>query len=112
MYANTELQLEHKIDVLTIPVTAVIDDDGKQLVLALDRDNRVQRRTIETGIQGSELIEVTSGLSEGDRVIAGGQSKYQAGEKVTPKLKEEKSDEVLRQQSSEAGTQSEPGGGR
>jgi RND family efflux transporter MFP subunit len=111
MYANTELQLEHKIDVLTIPVTAVIDDDGNQIVLVLDRENRVQRRMIEAGIQGSELIEVLSGLSEGDRVVDGGQSKYQAGEKVTPKLKQEKSDEVLRQQSSENGTQTEQGGG-
>jgi RND family efflux transporter MFP subunit len=112
MYANTELQLEHKSDVLTIPVTALIQDEGRQIVLALDAQNRVERRTVETGLQGSELVEVVSGLHEGDRVIDGGQSKYQVGEKVTPRLKEASADDTLRQQSSESGSQPDEGGVR
>jgi RND family efflux transporter MFP subunit len=107
MYANTELQLEHKSNTLTIPVTAAVRENDKQSVLVLDGQDRVQQRTIQTGVQGSELLEVTSGLSEGDRVIEGGQSKYQVGEKVTPKLKQEMADEILRQQSGDGGSQAD-----
>jgi len=107
MYANTELQLEHKSNTLTIPVTAAVRENDKQSVLVLDGQDRVQQRTIQTGVQGSELLEVTSGLSEGDRVIDGGQSKYQVGEKVTPKLKQEMADEILRQQSGDGGSQAD-----
>jgi len=40
-------------------------------------------------------------------VIEGGQSKYQVGEKVTPKLKQEMADEILRQQSGDSGSQAD-----
>lgn len=112
MYANTELQLEHKNNVLTIPVTALIHDEGRQIVLALDSQNRVERRTVETGLQGSELVEVVAGLHEGERVIDGGQSKYQEGERVTPRLEAATSNDTLRQHSSDGGSAQPDGGER
>jgi HlyD family secretion protein len=34
-------------------------------------DGKAMARQVQTGIQGDELIEVTSGLSEGEEVVSG-----------------------------------------
>jgi RND family efflux transporter MFP subunit len=110
MYANTELQLDHRDNVLTIPVQAVVNDGNRRTVLVVDSQNHVQQRVIQTGIQGSELVEVTGGLREGERVIVGGQSKYQVGEEVTPKLQKETTNDVVREDGGESDAQADKGG--
>jgi RND family efflux transporter MFP subunit len=113
MYANTELQLDHRDNVLTIPVQAVVNDGNRRTVLVVDSQNHVQQRVIQTGIQGSELVEVTGGLGEGERVIVGGQSKYQVGEQVTPKLQKETTNDVIHEEDGgESGSQADKGGNR
>jgi RND family efflux transporter MFP subunit len=84
MYANVIVELEHRDNVLTIPDGAVVRNGTQDTVMVLDQNNRISEKPITLGIQGSTLVEVTSGLQEGDRVINGGQSKYQAGEEVHP----------------------------
>jgi len=86
MYANTTLQLEQRSGVLAIPVQAVIRNGNQASVLIVDRQNRVQTRNVTLGLQASTLVVVMKGLAEGERVITGGQSKYQAGETVKPQL--------------------------
>jgi len=86
MYANTTLELERKTNVLTIPVQAVVRNGNQSTVLVVDNQNRVQPRNISLGLQGSALVEVTGGLTAGERVITGGQSNYQVGETVKPRL--------------------------
>jgi RND family efflux transporter MFP subunit len=110
MYANTELQIDHRDNVLTIPVEAVVKDGSRQTVLVVDGQNHVQQRTIQTGLQGSELVEVTSGLTEGERVIVGGQSKYQVGELVTPKLQQESTNDVIHEGGGETDASAGQGG--
>jgi RND family efflux transporter MFP subunit len=84
MYANATLQLEHHDNVLTVPVEAVMQNGNQASVLVIDAQNRVQSRSVQLGIQSPSRVEVLSGLNAGDRVITGGQSKYQVGEKVRP----------------------------
>jgi RND family efflux transporter MFP subunit len=84
MYANTTLQLERHANVLTIPPQAVIGNGNKAQVFVLDSSNHLQLRGITLGLQGPTLVEVKAGLSEGERVITGGQAKYQVDETVKP----------------------------
>lgn len=86
MYANATLQLERHDNVLTIPVTAIVQNGNQTTALVIDAQDRVEPRNVQIGIQGPSLAEVVSGLQAGDRVIAGGQSNYQQGEKVRPQL--------------------------
>jgi multidrug efflux pump subunit AcrA (membrane-fusion protein) len=88
MYANTTLELERRDNVLTVPVQAVLHNGNQPSVLVVDGQNHVQLRNVIVGLQGSRLVEVKSGLKQGERVIAGGQSKYQAGEAVKPILEQ------------------------
>jgi RND family efflux transporter MFP subunit len=86
MYANVALQTQNRADALTIPIQAVQHKDGKSTVLVVDQQNHVQPREIQTGIEDSSHVEVTSGLSEGDRVIVGNFGAFQAGQVVEPKV--------------------------
>jgi hypothetical protein len=61
----------------------LIRNGNQTSVLVVDASRRVQQRSIVTGLQGSNLVEVKSGLAEGDLVITGGQANYQPGETVT-----------------------------
>ncbi len=88
MYANATLELEHKDNVLTIPLQAVIKSGNQSTVLVVDNQNRIESRKVELGLQGSALVEVKSGLNKGERVITGGQSRYQIGETVKPQLQQ------------------------
>lgn len=84
MYANTMLQLAHVQNVVTIPVEALVLNGNQETVYALDSNNHIEIRNVTVGLQGSKLAQVTQGLQSGDRVVVGGQDKYQAGESVSP----------------------------
>lgn len=86
MYADVALQTQNRADALTIPIQAVQHKDGKSIVLVVDSQNRVQPREIQTGLEDPARVEVTSGLSEGDRVIVGNFGAFQPGQTVEPKI--------------------------
>lgn len=97
MYANTELELQHADNVLTVPVGAIVQHGGRQFVYALDSENHVHVQPVQVGLEGSVLAEIDSGLSQGERVIVGGQQQYQDGEKVTPVLQSTPASDVTKQ---------------
>jgi multidrug efflux pump subunit AcrA (membrane-fusion protein) len=99
MYANTTLELERKVNVLTIPVQAVLRNGDQSSVLVLDSQNHVRTRKVTLGLQGSTLVEIKEGLAEGDRVITGGQANYQIGETVKPKFADLPRTDVSEEQS-------------
>jgi RND family efflux transporter MFP subunit len=98
-YANTTIELERHDNVLTIPVQAVIRNGTQNSVLVVDASHHIQVRKIDAGLQGSNLVEVKSGLAEGDLVITGGQSNYEPGEMVTTNLQKTSPSDVSQEQS-------------
>jgi RND family efflux transporter MFP subunit len=96
MYANTELELDHVENVLTIPVEALVLKGNREIVYVLDSDHRVHQRTVQVGLEGSALAEIKSGLAQGERVIVGGQEKYEEGEQVRPVLIERPANDITR----------------
>ena len=89
MYANASLQLAHSDNALTLPLGAVQGDGATGKVMVLGSENRLQPRTVQLGLRGSLLVEIKSGLQEGDRVLLGDQSAFQAGQQVTPRIQRE-----------------------
>ena len=45
----------------------------------------MERRVIETGVHRDGMLEVTSGLEPGDRIISRGQAWLTDGQRVTPR---------------------------
>jgi len=97
MYANTLLQLAHVSNVVTIPVEALVLNGQQETVYVLDARNHIHIRNVIVGLQGSKLAEITSGLSLGDRVVIGGQDKYQENEEVDPLLTAEPASETVQE---------------
>jgi HlyD family secretion protein len=64
--ADVEVILQEKKDALRVPTRALVE--GNRLYV-LDADDRVQVREVQMGVRNWEYTEVTSGLSEGDRVV-------------------------------------------
>jgi RND family efflux transporter MFP subunit len=86
MYANTMLRLAHVEKVVTIPIEAVVLNGRQQFVYVVDSSSHVHIRPVQIGIEGSKLAEIRSGLNAGDRVIVGGQDKYQENQEVSPEV--------------------------
>jgi RND family efflux transporter MFP subunit len=97
MYANTLLQLGHVTNVVTIPVEALVLNGQQETVYVLDDSNRIHTRSVAVGLQGSKLAEITSGLNPGDRVVIGGQDKYQEDEEVSPLLTASSASETVQE---------------
>lgn len=71
---------------LTVPATAVATRDGRQLIFQI-KDDRAVEVPVTTGQKLAGLLEITSGLKEGDKVIAKVDAQLKAGAKVTQKTK-------------------------
>jgi RND family efflux transporter MFP subunit len=98
MYANTMLQLASARNVVTIPVEALVLNTREQpTVYVLDRENRVHIRAVTVGLEGTKLAEITAGLDPGERVLMGGQEKYQEDEEVAPELASTPASETVQQ---------------
>ncbi|HTV76085.1 MAG TPA: efflux RND transporter periplasmic adaptor subunit [Candidatus Baltobacteraceae bacterium] len=85
MYATVILKVDKHPDALAVPVEAV-SMGAEPTVLVVNQENQIEERTVELGLETPDKYEVLSGLREGDLVVIGGRSRFQAGEKVEPKL--------------------------
>jgi RND family efflux transporter MFP subunit len=89
MYAETMIQLQQKNDALILPAQAVVQNGDtshgdQSYVLVVDATNHVEKRNVTLGIRTANSVEITSGLTAGENVIAAGQGGYQPGEVVSP----------------------------
>lgn len=67
-----------------IPARAVLNTPDGALVWALDKANKVQPRPLKLGHPAGNLVEVTEGLTEGDRLVVDGILKVGPGITVKP----------------------------
>jgi RND family efflux transporter MFP subunit len=86
MYAETIISLQQRNHVLTLPIQAVVQGGSQSYVLALDANNRIQKKIVTLGIQGANKVEITSGLTENEVVIISAQANYQVGQVVRPEI--------------------------
>jgi RND family efflux transporter MFP subunit len=94
MYAEVTLTLSQRNSVLTIPITAVdidaeaaprnggSDSPAAGRVMVITPTSHVEVRKISLGLETANLVEVRSGLNEGDMVVIGSRSALQPGEEV------------------------------
>lgn len=78
MYAEVSLRVDSPKDVLTVPVSAVINAGGNRSVYIVD-DGRIAERSIRTGMESSGSLEVLDGLVPADRVIVSNRSLLRPG---------------------------------
>lgn len=70
MTANANVVVSQASDVLMVPNSAITRLGGQSYVTVLSSDGKTQMRVpVETGTAGDSTTEITSGLSEGQRVV-------------------------------------------
>jgi RND family efflux transporter MFP subunit len=112
MYANSYLQLAHRENILTIPLGAVQGTGSSGTVFVLNANNRIEQRTIRLGLRGSTLVEVTSGLQAGDRLVLGDASRFHDSEQVTPRVQEEPASDIMHEEGGVTDPQENAGGSK
>ncbi|MDO9220221.1 MAG: efflux RND transporter periplasmic adaptor subunit [Thiobacillus sp.] len=81
--ADVEAIIERRADVLRLPTQAIRPDGS---VLVLDADDRLEARTLKTGLANWAFTEILSGLKAGDRVLLSfDDESVKTGVKVKPK---------------------------
>ncbi|HEX9976479.1 MAG TPA: hypothetical protein VGA82_04435, partial [Dehalococcoidales bacterium] len=68
MTVTVSIIVQQASNVLLVPSTA-ITQQGTKSVVKVSKDGAIEEREIKTGISDSQYTEVTSGLSEGEKVV-------------------------------------------
>lgn len=72
MFADVFLETERSVDVVAIPESAIVMDNGGPIAFVLLDGETFQKRSLQLGIRDGALVEVLSGIEEGDRVVTYG----------------------------------------
>ncbi len=86
MYAEVDLQLESRTNVLSIPVSAVDLTSADRQVYRINDGGNVEIVPVKLGLETSTRVEVLSGLKDGNLVVVGGRAGLKSGDKVSPQI--------------------------
>lgn len=82
MYAYANLKVAEREDVLCLPKTALLTQEGKPCCLCVDGAGKVVRTPVAVGLQAGNDVEIISGLSGDEDVIALNAAGYREGQQV------------------------------
>lgn len=85
MFANVQLQTGNVPQALFVPQQAVVAEGVARKIWVVDEDNNAVLRDITLGEYQTNLVQVTSGLQAGERVIAAGLQKMRPKAKLVIK---------------------------
>ena len=88
MYAEVTLNLEKRDNAVAVPLTALQRDADTTTakVFVVSPQNRIQTKTVTTGLETARDAEVRSGLDAGELVVIGNRAALKNGEAVKPRL--------------------------
>ncbi len=82
MFSRISIVYDQHVNVLQIPRSAIIEEAGETAVFVVEDDKAI-RKFVQTAYSDSGMIEITSGLSDNDRVITTGQVGLKDDARVT-----------------------------
>ena len=69
MFAQVEMGVSAKAQVVTVPVSAVIDSGTRQIVLLSQGEGRFTPREVKLGARSDDFVEVREGVKAGELVV-------------------------------------------
>lgn len=82
MFAGVELILKKEDNALTLPLQCIQKDDKGSFIFSVNQDSVSFKKYIQTGIQDNNIVQITDGLSDSDKVVVTGQELIQDGMRV------------------------------
>lgn len=83
MFAQVRIVSETRDGVLLIPLQAVLQKEGKTSVFVVVDGQTARLRELKTGVGDGKVIEVRSGVAEGEEVVVAGQENLVDAQAVT-----------------------------
>ena len=71
MFANVQIVTALNRTAISIPQSAVLNDEGKTIVF-IAKGNGYEKRQVQAGIQNNDRVEIVDGLTAGDKVVVKG----------------------------------------
>jgi len=71
MFANVQIVTDLNRAAISIPQSAVLNDEGKSIVFVAEGDG-YKKRQVQPGIQNNDRVEIVDGLNAGDKVVVKG----------------------------------------
>ena len=71
MFANVEIITDVNSTAISVPQSAVLEDNGKSLVFVAE-GNGYKQKQVQLGIKNGDRVEIIDGLNAGDRVVIKG----------------------------------------
>lgn len=71
MFANVQIVTDLNRAAISIPQSAVLNDEGKTIVFVAE-GNGYQKRQVHAGIQNNDRVEIVDGINAGDKVVVKG----------------------------------------
>ncbi len=72
MALNVYVETAHVEESLVVPVSALVDEDGRAIAFVQVSGEIFEKRDLTVGIRDGEFVQVLSGLAEGERVVTKG----------------------------------------
>lgn len=81
MFLRGEAQLAQH-SAIAVPQSAVLYDNGQGYVFVVDQQNHAHRTNVDVGARNGDLVEVRSGVTLGQRIVASGTAFLQDNDPV------------------------------
>jgi multidrug efflux pump subunit AcrA (membrane-fusion protein) len=65
-------------NVLSVPVSAVVNEAGQNVVYVQVEGEAFERRLVQTGFRGGDFVEITGDVRQGERVVTVGAASIRA----------------------------------
>lgn len=69
MFAQVELAVPGKSNVVTVPLSAIIDSGTRSIVLVQAKEGRYEPREVKIGARSDRYVEVLEGIKDGEQVV-------------------------------------------
>ncbi len=85
MTAEVEVLISDLNDVLTVPVSCVVEQGGKFNAWVVNGPNKFERRPLTVGVTNDKVFEIKDGLKEGDVVLLNPKAMVEEARKEEPR---------------------------
>ena len=82
MSAVVRIRVRQATGAVTVPASAIVNTDGRDTVWAV-RAGRYEKVPVTVGVQGEDIVQVTSGLDPGQQIVVAGADQVRPGDKVS-----------------------------
>lgn len=79
-FARVEIETSTDSDAVLIPRQAVVEEDGQLFVVLVGSNGTARRSAVELGYRNDTVVQVRSGVREGQAVVVAGQGRLNDGD--------------------------------